>query len=178
MMIIPPSRTPMAVLEGFLAKSMAMARSSAGKLVASTRFPIIVPTILGGRGERETEPLSSSMVSSHTSEDVSYTGLKGTHAPNTNRSPTPFHLAGTAIVISAVLNDGSNLFNVTLDGVTTSVNGARPSGAFVCDALFSQSGLDETQEHEISVVIGGPSPTANATLDDSSQWSLLLDNFM
>lgn len=85
---------------------------------------------------------------------------------------------GTGIVISAILNDGSNLFNVTLDGVSTSVDGARPSQPFVCATLFSQSGLDPTKEHEISVIVGGPSPTANATLDDSSQWSLLLDNFM
>ncbi|EIM92560.1 uncharacterized protein STEHIDRAFT_164816 [Stereum hirsutum FP-91666 SS1] len=85
---------------------------------------------------------------------------------------------GTAIIVSALLDDGSNLFNITLDGVTTSVDGARLSGPFLCDTLFSQSGLDGTKEHEISVIIGGPSPTANSTLQDSSQWSLLLDNFI
>lgn len=166
-MTIRPSLIPTAQAEPFHAKSMTMVKSSAGNLVASIRPHTTARTILGGRPEKETEPHSSSTVRP-------LPCLR----PNHSTYARLLTLLGTAIIVSALLDDSSNLFNVTLDGVTTSVDGARPSGPFVCDTLFSQSGLDVTKEHEISVVIGGPSPTANATLQDSSQWSLLLDNFM
>lgn len=73
----------------------------------------------------------------------------------------------------------SPLYTVTLDGNATDVDGVRPSNTFVCDTLFSQSGLDPTVEHEIRLSIKGVSPTSNQTSGgDDGIFDFSLINFM
>jgi len=63
------------------------------------------------------------------------------------------------------------MYNITLDGVTESVDGVRASRAFGCFPLWSKSGLDAQKEHEISVITGGISPNANQSLPLVQAWS-------
>ncbi|KAJ7698607.1 hypothetical protein B0H17DRAFT_978133 [Mycena rosella] len=83
---------------------------------------------------------------------------------------------GSAIYMNTLLNEGSNTYTVTLDGKSTDVDGVRPNGPLLCFTLFSQTELDPTADHNISLSIKGPSPTRNTTFGDG--FSFWLDNFI
>ncbi|KZP32021.1 hypothetical protein FIBSPDRAFT_848979 [Athelia psychrophila] len=77
-----------------------------------------------------------------------------------------FSFKGSAISINSALYTLSPLYTVTLDGTPYDADGWRSSGAFTCDTLFSQSGLDATVEHQITLSIKGNSPKNNQTSTD------------
>ncbi|KAE9394299.1 hypothetical protein BT96DRAFT_923640 [Gymnopus androsaceus JB14] len=62
------------------------------------------------------------------------------------------------------------------DGAPASIDGFRDSGPLLCTTLFSQEGLDNSTEHEISVLVAGFSPSANETVqnEEATFWPLLL----
>jgi hypothetical protein len=89
-----------------------------------------------------------------------------------------FIIVGTAIYINSLVYEGSPLYTVTLDGVTTDVDGAlmNPGRYFSCDApLFSRDGLDAGKEHEIMLATKGLSSIRNNTSGGGnlSTWSLI-----
>ncbi|KAF8163833.1 hypothetical protein B0H34DRAFT_795480 [Crassisporium funariophilum] len=72
---------------------------------------------------------------------------------------------GSAIYINSVLSSISPLFDVTLDGKTTTIDGVRDSRRFSCFTLFSATKLDPTVEHTIRLSINGTSPTRDMAID-------------
>ncbi|KAJ7089244.1 hypothetical protein B0H15DRAFT_1022166 [Mycena belliarum] len=84
---------------------------------------------------------------------------------------------GSAVYMNVLLSNISNVYTVTLDGKATDVDGFRPQGPLLCDTLFSQTGLDPTKEHNISLSIKGLSPSLNTTSTEKI-FSFWLDNFV
>ncbi|KAF9458024.1 hypothetical protein BDZ94DRAFT_1271624 [Collybia nuda] len=78
-----------------------------------------------------------------------------------------FSFKGSAIYISSLLNFFSPIYTVTLDGNSTDVDGVRSSGVFICDTLFSQTGLDPNVEHKVRLSAKGPSPNRNTSFAES-----------
>jgi len=76
-----------------------------------------------------------------------------------------FSFKGSAVYINSGLDENSPIYTVTLDGQSTDVDGVRPSLAFTCAPLFSQTNLDPTIEHTITLSVKGPSPNRNMTVD-------------
>ncbi|KAJ7154784.1 hypothetical protein C8R46DRAFT_443723 [Mycena filopes] len=99
----------------------------------------------------------------------------GAHILQAKTSTLSMKFKGSAIYMNALLDDISNLYTVTLDGKSTDVDGFRPGGALLCYTLFSQTGLDPTVEHNISLSIKGASPNATSSPGGSFFW---LDNFV
>lgn len=90
-------------------------------------------------------------------------------------------LTGSAVYINTLLDRTSPLYNVTLDGTTKSIDGFREVGPSLCTTLFSQEGLDERTEHEISVLVVVFSPSLNETMQNeygTFSEALLLNNIM
>ncbi|KAJ7484405.1 hypothetical protein FB451DRAFT_83505 [Mycena latifolia] len=102
----------------------------------------------------------------------------GAHFLQSQTSTLSMQFKGSAIYMNALLDDISNTYTVTLDGKSTDVDGARPGGPLLCYTLFSQSNLDATVEHNISLSIKGLSPTRNASRGDDSDFFFWLDNFI
>ncbi|KAF8217745.1 hypothetical protein K438DRAFT_1557477 [Mycena galopus ATCC 62051] len=109
-------------------------------------------------------------------------GLKncssGAHVLQTQTSTLSMQFKGSAIYMNALLDDISNIYTVTLDGNSTDLDGVRPDGELLCYTLFSQSSLDPTVEHNISLSIKGLSPTRNTTLGNDDTFFFWLDNFV
>ncbi|KAJ7054507.1 hypothetical protein C8F01DRAFT_1324099 [Mycena amicta] len=102
----------------------------------------------------------------------------GAHVLQQQKSTLSMLFKGSAIYMNSLLDDISNVYTVTLDGKSTDIDGVRPGGLLVCETLFSQTGLDPTVEHNISVAIKGLSPTRNTTLGNDNTFFLWLDDFM
>lgn len=67
--------------------------------------------------------------------------------------------------MNSLLRSISPIYTITLDGKSIDVDGVRPSTAFICDTLFSKTGLDPTEDHEIRLSIKDVSPNRNLTID-------------
>jgi len=83
---------------------------------------------------------------------------------------------GSAIYIHSLLFDLSPIYTVTLDGSSTDVDGVRSSGPFICDTLFSKTGLDPNVDHNIALTIKSVSPNRNQSIagsDDTFIFSLI-----
>ncbi|KAF7334303.1 hypothetical protein MSAN_02391900 [Mycena sanguinolenta] len=102
----------------------------------------------------------------------------GAHVLQTQTSTLSMQFKGSAIYMNALLDDISNVYTVTLDGNSTDLDGVRPGGALLCYTLFSQTDLDPTVEHNISLSIKGLSPTRNTTLGNDNTFFFWLDNFV
>ncbi|KAJ7098280.1 hypothetical protein C8R44DRAFT_811248 [Mycena epipterygia] len=102
----------------------------------------------------------------------------GAHVLQKQTSTLSMQFKGSAIYMNTLLDDISNTYTVTLDGKSTDIDGVRPGGPLLCYTLFSQSGLDPTAEHNISVSIKGLSLTRNTTLGNDNTFFLWLDNFV
>lgn len=82
-------------------------------------------------------------------------------------------LLGSAIYINSLMYSVSPLYTVTLDGKETEVDGFADVMLFSCEKpLFSQSGLDPTVEHEITLATKGVSPST-ATNQTGAVFSLI-----
>jgi hypothetical protein len=89
------------------------------------------------------------------------------------------HHVGSAVYVNSLLFDLSPIYTITLDGTATDIDGVRPSGPFICDTLFSQTGLDPSVDHNIELAIKSVSPNRNQTHgsnNDTFVFSLI--NFM
>ncbi|KAJ7931235.1 hypothetical protein B0H13DRAFT_1594665 [Mycena leptocephala] len=102
----------------------------------------------------------------------------GAHILQTQTSTLSMQFKGSAIYMNALLDDISNIYTVTLDGKSTDVDGVRAGGALLCYTVFSQSNLDPTVEHNISLSIKGLSPARNTTLGNDDTFFFWLDNFV
>ncbi|KAJ6572070.1 hypothetical protein B0H19DRAFT_1255985 [Mycena capillaripes] len=102
----------------------------------------------------------------------------GAHILQTQNSTLSMKFKGSAIYMNALLDDISNVYTVTLDGKSTDIDGVRPWGPLLCYTLFSQSNLDPTVDHNISLSIKGLSPTRNTTLGNDNNFFFWLDNFV
>ncbi|KAJ7150956.1 hypothetical protein C8R43DRAFT_1107362 [Mycena crocata] len=102
----------------------------------------------------------------------------GAHILQEHNSTLSMLFKGSAIYMNALLDDISNTYTVTLDGKSTDIDGVRPGGALLCHTLFSQSDLDPTVEHNISLSIKDVSPTRNTTLGNANGFFFWLDNFV
>jgi hypothetical protein len=108
-----------------------------------------------------------------------YRHVVSSHYPNLRMAPTPQRLflhsflalfypnaisLGSAIYIRSLLSDQSPLYNVTLDGHSTNVNGSIPTQSFDCRTLYSKTDLDPKVEHTVRLSISNLSPSQmNAT---------------
>ncbi|KAF8173102.1 hypothetical protein BJ912DRAFT_1047015 [Pholiota molesta] len=91
-------------------------------------------------------------------------------------SAATFTFQGSAIYINSLLFNLSPLYTVTLDGNATDVDGFSASNMFLCEMLFSRTGLDPTVNHAIALAIKSQSPNATRppTLpDDVFDFSLI-----
>ncbi|KAJ7698608.1 hypothetical protein B0H17DRAFT_1006583 [Mycena rosella] len=79
----------------------------------------------------------------------------GAHILQTQTSTVSMQFKGSAIYMNALLDDISNTYTITLDGKSTDIDGVRPGGALLCYTLFSQTDLDPTADHNISLSIKG-----------------------
>ncbi|KAJ6469466.1 hypothetical protein C8R45DRAFT_1218570 [Mycena sanguinolenta] len=102
----------------------------------------------------------------------------GAHILQTQTSTLSMQFKGSAIYMNALLDDISNVYTVTLDGNSTDLDGVRSGGELLCYTLFSQTGLDPTVEHNISLSIKGLSSTRNTTLGNDDTFFFWLDNFV
>ncbi|KAJ7322938.1 hypothetical protein DFH08DRAFT_1085620 [Mycena albidolilacea] len=102
----------------------------------------------------------------------------GAHILQKQTSTLSMQFKGSAIYMNVLLDDISNIYTVTLDGKSTDIDGVRPGGALLCYTFFSQSNLDPTIEHNISVSIKGLSPARNLTIDNDGTFFFWLDNFV
>ena len=78
--------------------------------------------------------------------------------------------SGSAIYIHSLLFNQSPLYNITLDGTSTSIDGVIPSKTFDCRTLYWKTGLDPNVKHIIRLSVAGlspnranPSPSNNLT---------------
>lgn len=94
-----------------------------------------------------------------------------------HKAAASFTFKGSAVYINSALDTISPIYTVTLDGQSTDIDGVRPSLGFTCALLFSQTNLDPTIEHTITLSVKGPSPNRNITLDPNgtSQVFSLID---
>ncbi|KJA26670.1 hypothetical protein HYPSUDRAFT_36391 [Hypholoma sublateritium FD-334 SS-4] len=76
-----------------------------------------------------------------------------------NDSAASFSFEGSAIYINSLLSSDSPLYTVTLDGISADIDGYKSSNSFVCETLFSQTGLDPKVQHTITLATKGASPS-------------------